>query len=174
MWRSVKRWLISEGFEELSKMVLLLHGYALQSLSSSEPVVFLRPYLRILGTSFTLSQARKKFQSRLNFSLADFDGIIQLVERERVPDHGTRLLALTSILESQPPACFSFQVSVVWPAAAYAVPNLFKSLSCIRIYYLPQGIIWDVCLVCLFSILIVFCQNFDPLISLTAGKNVFA
>ncbi|MCO5561984.1 hypothetical protein L7F22_015610 [Adiantum nelumboides] len=108
-WRSIKRWLISEGFEELSKMAMVLHHALVETSSFSEPAMLIKPYLRILGTAFRLSRARRKFQSHCNFSLADIFALIQFAQTEKSFTHETQLLALRTVLECPPPACHSTQ-----------------------------------------------------------------
>ena len=111
-WRSVKRWITLEGFEELLNVVWLLHHALIKSRSFSETSVFIKPYLRILRTAFHLSLARRKYQSHLKFSIADFLGIVQLIKaRQDVVSSETQLLALEIILESSPPACHSLEVA---------------------------------------------------------------
>ena len=106
----MKRWLILEGFEELVKLVWLLHHALIKNPSFSVTNVFLKPYLRILRTTFRLSLARRKYQSHLKFSVADFLGIVRFIEAQQDVRSETQILVLETILESSPPACISIEV----------------------------------------------------------------
>ncbi|KAI5062882.1 hypothetical protein GOP47_0021429 [Adiantum capillus-veneris] len=135
-WRSIKRWLISEGFEELSKMVMLLHYALVETSSFGEPAMVIKPYLRIIGTAFQLSQVRRKFQSHCNFSLAEILALVHFAETEKACTHETRILALRTILECQPPACHSIQDRfLLWKMGMWSL-----SLALRDFYNLPYAL----------------------------------
>lgn len=131
-WKSVKRWLMSDGFEDLSKMALSLHLSIVQKSALRSHTFFRKHTLRILGIALSLSRGRKKFQSHFDFSLKDFIEIVQFVEMEETMAEISemRLLTLRTILESSPPACCLLKDKMLlYQLGTWAVSLVLKSDS---------------------------------------------
>ncbi|KAH7429976.1 hypothetical protein KP509_09G076400 [Ceratopteris richardii] len=128
-WRSVKRWLVSEGFEELLKMAIVLHNILVESPKFIEPAIFIEPYLRILGTAFRLSQSRRKSQSHLHLPLADLSALIECIDTQKATTHHIQMLALKTILEVQPPACSIQERNYLWKVGAWMLSVGLKNLK---------------------------------------------